>query len=151
MLAAGEGDRVELVEEEHAGREVARLQERVVQVPLADAEVRVEDLLDADIGERQAAFARRRTRKQRLPAARRPEEQHPAADAALVLLVEVVPLEREDDGAVDRLLDLLEPADVREHYGRPGVEPQLRRALVVGVPDELHHLLETEAGVDLAL
>src|SRR2546423_9324074 len=90
MLPPRERDRVELVEEDNARREPARLDERVVQVALADPEIRVEDLLDADVRERQAAFAGSGTREQRLPATRWPEEEHPAARSPLVLLVEVV-------------------------------------------------------------
>ena len=141
MLAPGEGDRVQLVEEEHAGRESARLNEGVVEVPLADTEVRIEDLLDPYVRERQAAFARGRAREQRLPAAGRPEEQHAPAGPALVLLVEVVALEREDDRAVNRLLDVLEAADLCERHAGLRVEPELRCPLLVGVFDELHHLL----------
>src|SRR5919204_2490597 len=112
MLAAGEGDRVELVEEEHAGREVARLQEGVVQVPLADAVERIEDLLDPDVREGKPALSRCRPCEQRLAATWRAEEEDTSARASLVLLVQIAPLERKDDGAVDRLLDVFEPADV---------------------------------------
>src|SRR5919197_3110030 len=100
MLATRERDRVELVEEENARREPPRLHERVVEVALADAVVRIEDVLDAHVRERQPALTCGRARKQRLAAAGRSEQQHAAAGAAPVLLVQVLPLERKDDRAV---------------------------------------------------
>ncbi len=52
VLAPGKRDRVKLVEKENARSEPARLHERVMQIALADAEVRIEDLLDPDVRER---------------------------------------------------------------------------------------------------
>ena len=75
VLPAREADRVELVEEEDAGRELPRLHEGVVQVPLGDAEVGIEDLLDPDVREGEAALAGRGPREHGLAAAGRAEEE----------------------------------------------------------------------------
>src|SRR2546423_7138924 len=100
MLPPREGDRVELVEEDNARREPARLDERVVQVALADAEKRVEDLLDADVRERQAALAGGGPREQRLSPNPPPGEQHPPAPPTRVLLLDVLTPAGEDHLAV---------------------------------------------------
>src|SRR2546423_2378872 len=54
MLPPRERDRVELVEEDNARREPARLDERVVQVALALAQRRAYTHLDADVADRHA-------------------------------------------------------------------------------------------------
>ena len=71
--AALKGDRVELVREQHAGRDLPRLREGNVQAALAHAEERVEDLFDSHVRKRQAAFSCSRTRKESLAAAGGPE------------------------------------------------------------------------------
>ena len=156
MLAPRKGDRVELVEEEHARCEAARLNEGIVQVRFAHAEVRVEDLFDAHVREREPALAGGRPREQRLAAARRAEQQHAAASGALVPLVEVVALKREDDRALDRLFHILQPAHVGKRDGRLGVQFELwplRHAFLVdaATANDLDHALQTEALVDLVL
>ena len=113
-----------------------------MEVALAHAAVGVEDLLDPDVRERQAACARGRAREHRLPAAGRAEEEHAAAGSALVLLVEVGALKRQDDRPVDGLLDVVEPADVREADGRLRVELELRREWRAVLADALLHDLD---------
>src|SRR6266508_833688 len=149
--AAGESDGIELVEKEDAWRRAPCLLEDVVQVSLADSYERIEDFLDPDVRERQAAFRRSRPREQGLAAARRAVEKDPASSATTVAFVEVSSLERENDGAVNGLLDVLEPSDVIE--GRRPTRFELhccRVAVGPFVARDLHDSFETERGVDLA-
>ncbi len=126
-----------------------------MQVGLADAEVRIQNLFDSNVRERQAALAGSRPRKQRLPAAGRSEEQHPSACAAVVLLVQVVTLEREDDRSVDRLLHVVEAADIGEGNGRLRVELELwlfsKPALVDALLHDTDELLQPQRLVQLLL
>ncbi len=73
---------VDLIEEEHAWREQTSALERLVQVALADTEVRVDHILDADVEERQSALSRGGAGQQRLPAAGWPVQQHSSTGAA---------------------------------------------------------------------
>ena len=85
MLAACKRDRVELVKEEDARRVLPGPHECLMEVALARADVRIENLLDADVRERQPALAGRRASDERFAAPRRPK-QHPSAGTTLVLL-----------------------------------------------------------------
>jgi hypothetical protein len=122
LLAARVRERVELVEEQHAGGAEPRLLEGLVEVALAEAQVRIQHVLDPHVEEREPTLAGGRAGEQGLAAAGRAVEHHAAARAAPVLQVEVGSLERQDDRAVDRLLGVVEAADVGEGHLRLGVE-----------------------------
>jgi hypothetical protein len=71
LLSPGEGDRVELVDEEDARGACACLLEGVVEVLLAASDEGVEDVFDSDVEERESALARRGAGEQSLAAAGR--------------------------------------------------------------------------------
>src|SRR5207247_6617749 len=150
VLSPREADRVDLVQEEDARGRAARLLEDVVEVLLADPDEGVEDLLDAHVREREPTLRGRRPGEERLATARRAVEKHAAAGLPAVALVQIGPLEREDDRTVDGLLDILEAAHVRESGRAAGFElDEGRGAVGTGVTGGLRHSLEPEGSVDL--
>src|SRR5262245_12713543 len=76
--------RVDLVEEEHAGRVAARRLKYLAEVPLALADPHVEYVGQADGDELRAQFARRGPRDVSLAAARRAVKQQPPAQRLTV-------------------------------------------------------------------
>merc|ERR1719231_2021919 len=110
--AALPGDRVDLVEEEHAGRRLARLVEDLAHVRLGLAEPHREQLRTLDADEVRLALVRNRLGEERLAAPGRAVEEHALArgHAKLLELLRVL------DGVLHNLLELaldaLQAADV---------------------------------------
>ena len=88
-LDADLAERVELVDEDDAGRLGVRLREQVAHARRADADEHLHELGAAEAEERHLRFAGDGARQQRLAGAGRPDEQHAlrnaAADARVLL------------------------------------------------------------------
>src|SRR5207247_6738388 len=81
----------------------------------------------------------------------RAEEVNAAAGPPAVLLVQLGLAEREDDRAVDRLLDLLEAADVVERRRLAPLDLDRRCSRIRRRPRDADDGLDAELLVDLAL
>ena len=113
--AAMAADRVDLVDEDDAGRVLLALLEQVADAARADADEHLDEVRAADREERHAGLAGDRAREQRLAGARRAHHQDalrdPAAEARELLRV----LEERDD-LLDLVLGFLDAGDVLERH-----------------------------------
>ena len=101
--AAVAADRVDLVDEDDAGRVLLGLLEQVAHARGADADEHLDEVRAADAEERDARLAGDGTRQQRLAGAGRAVQQHALGDAGAELL--------ELLGVLEELLDLVQLLD----------------------------------------
>ena len=111
--AAMAADRVDLVDEDDAGRVLLRLLEHVAHARGADADEHLDEVGTGDREERHLGFAGDGARQQRLAGAGRADHQHAARDLAAELLELGRVLEEVDDLA-DFFLRLVDAGDVGE-------------------------------------
>ena len=116
--AARAAHRVELVDEDDAGRHLARLLEQIAHARGADADEHLDELGARDREEPDARLARDRAREQRLAGARGPDQQHAARQARAEHAVALGVLQELDD-LLQLGLGLVDAGDVGE--GRLGV------------------------------
>ena len=125
VAAAAAADRVELVDEDDAGRVTARVPEQLADARRADARVHLDEVRAAGEQERRFRLAGDRSREQRLAGARRADEQHafrnPAADGG-----EALGLAQEIDDLLHLLLRFVDAGHVLEGHGRRFVDPASR-------------------------
>ena len=105
------------------------LREGVVQVAFRDAEVGVDDVLDAHDEEGQAALAGQAARQHRFAAAGRSVQQDAAAGGSLVLGVQVRSALRQHHHAVQHLLHVGQASDVGEGQTRWGGQEAVARLI----------------------
>ena len=129
--AAMTADRVDLVDEDDAGRVLLRLVEHVAHARGADADEHLDEVRTGDREERHLGFAGDRAREQRLAGAGRADHQHAARDLAAEALELGRVLEEVDDLA-DFLLRLVDAGDVGEGDGDLVLVQQPRAALAEG-------------------
>ena len=126
-LDADLAERVELVDEDDAGRLGLGLREQIADARGADADEHLDELRAAQAEERHLRFAGDRAREQRLAGARRADEQHalrnPAADARVLLRG----LQELDD-LPQLLFRLVDAGDVAEPHLHVVVGVDLRAA-----------------------
>jgi len=113
-VAALQPERVDLVEEEHAGGRAAGGLEDLVEVALALAEPHVEDLVEADAEEASPQLAGDRAGKEGLAAPRGAVEQQAAPERLPVHLAELRVAQGTEERGLEAALDLVEAADVGE-------------------------------------
>ena len=123
VVAAGDGhaaalaDGVQLVDEDDAGRLLARLLEQVAHARGAHAHEHLHEVGAVEAEEGDLGLACHRPRQQRLAGARRPDQQHALGDLAADLDVAIGILE-EVDHLLQLGLGLVRAGDVREvHAG----------------------------------
>ena len=134
--AAMAADRVELVDEDDAGRRLLGLLEQVAHTAGADADEHLDEVGAGDREERDPGLAGDRAGEQRLAGAGRPVEQHALGDARAERL--------EAPRVGQELLDLLQLLDRLVHAGHvlEADLGQIRRQPVRLVLTEAHHLAE---------
>ena len=120
VVAAGHGaeaarpaERVQLVDEDDAGRHLARLLEQVAHARGADADEHLDELGAADRQERDARLAGDRAREQGLAGAGRTDQEHAARQARPEHAVALGVLQEVDD-LLELGLGLVDPGDVGE-------------------------------------
>ena len=111
--AARAAHRVELVDEDDAGRHLARLLEQVAHARGADADEHLDELGARDREEGDARLAGDRARQQRLAGAGRADQQHAARQARAQHAVALGVLQEIDD-LLDLGLGLVDAGDVGE-------------------------------------
>ena len=111
--AALAADRVDLVDEDDAGRVLLRLLEHVAHARRADADEHLDEVGARDREERHLGLAGDRLGEQRLAGAGRADHQHAARDAAAELL-ELLRVAQEVDQLLDLFLGLVAAGDVGE-------------------------------------
>ncbi len=109
--AAMPADRVDLVDEDDAGRVFLALLEHVAHPAGADADEHLDKVGARDREERHVGFAGDGPRQQGLAGARRPDQQHALGDLAAEALKFLRVLEVLDD-LLELLLGLVDPGDV---------------------------------------
>ena len=119
-LDARLAERVELVDEDDAGRLGFGLLEQVADARRADADEHLDELRSAEAEERHLRLAGDGSREQRLAGARRPDEQHALGNAAA------------DGGVLPRVLEELDNflaarLPLRRRPPRPRTSPSRRR------------------------
>jgi hypothetical protein len=114
-LDARAPERVELVDEDDAGRFGFRLLEEVAHAGGADADEHLDELGPAHAEEGNLGFARDRSRQQRLAGARRADQQHAFRDTAAERRVLLRVLQELDD-LLQLLLGLVHACHVREAH-----------------------------------
>ena len=138
--AAGAAQRVELVDEDDAGRLLPRLLEQVAHPRGADPDEHLDEFRAVDREERHARLAGDGARQQRLAGAGRADQQHafrhPAAEPAVAHRVL-----QEGDDLLQFGLGLVDPGDVGE--GRLGVGLDIDLGLAAA---DRHQPAETPAG-----
>jgi hypothetical protein len=112
-------ERVDLVEEQHAGRVPARRLEQVVQVALGAADPHVQHVGDRQRDERRAHLARHGPGQECLAAAGRAVEQQAAAQALAEQRTQLGVAQWPQERHLEALLDLLHAAHVGERDRRP--------------------------------
>ena len=138
--AAMAADRVDLVDEDDAGRVLLALLEQVADARRADADEHLDEVRAADGEERNVRFAGDRAGQERLAGSRRPHQQDALRNAAAELL-ELLRLAQEVDDLLQLVLRLVDAGDVLERDLLLGARRQLRLALAERqglVPAALH-------------
>ena len=119
VVAAGDGDAaaladgIQLVDEDDAGRLLARLLEQVAHPRRADAHEHLHEVGAVEAEEGHPRLAGHRARQQRLAGAGRPHQQYPLGDLAADLDVALRALE-EVDHLLQLRLGFVGPGDVGE-------------------------------------
>ena len=126
--AAMTADRVDLVDEDDAGRVLLALLEQVADARRADADEHLDEVGAADREERHVRFAGDRAREQRLAGSRRAHQQHALRNAAAELL-ELLRLLEELDDLLELALRFFHAGDVAERHLLLRGRGQLRLAL----------------------
>ena len=126
--AAMAADRVDLVDEDDAGRVLLRLLEHVAHAGRADADEHLDEVGAGDGEERHVGFAGDGAREQRLAGAGRADQQHAARDAPAELL-ELLRIAQELDDLLQILLRLVDAGDVVEGDAAMALGEQLRLGL----------------------
>ena len=148
--AALAADRVDLVDEDDAGRVALRLVEEVADAAGADADEHLDELGAGDAEEGHAGLAGDGPGQQRLAGSRRAHEQHAARDARAER-VELLGVLEELDDLLELRLGLVDARHVGERHDRLVAEehpgPALAEAhrLVVGALGLAHHEEEEAA------
>ena len=138
--AAVTADRVDLVDEDDAGRVLLALLEQVADARRADADEHLDEVGAADREERHVRLAGDRAGEQRLARSGRSHQQDALGDAATELL-ELLRLAQEVDDLLQFFLGLVHAGDVLERHLLLGARRQLRLALAERqrlVPAALH-------------
>ena len=122
-------DRVDLVDEDDAGRVLLRLLEHVTHPARADADEHFDEVGARNGEERHIGFARHRARGQGLAGAWRADQQHAARNPPAELL-EFLRVTQEFDNLLQVLLGLVDAGDVLERHPplRLGQELRFRLA-----------------------
>ena len=145
---AASSQRVELVDENDAGRGLARLLEQVAHPRGADADEHLDEFGAGNGKERHAGFARHRLRQQRLAGARRTDQEnafrHPRAQPAVGLRVA-----QKGDQLLQLEFRFVDAGDVLERHLGVGLDIDLgarfadrhqpAKALLVGDATEQEH------------
>ena len=126
--AAMAADRVDLVDEDDAGRVLLALLEQVADARGADADEHLDEVGAADREERHVGFAGDRAREQRLAGSGRAHQQHALRNAAAELL-ELLRLLEELDDFLELFLRFVDAGDVLERHLLLRARRQLRLAL----------------------
>ena len=126
--AAVAADRVDLVDEDDAGRVLLGLLEHVAHARRADADEHLDEVGARNGEERHVGLARDRAREQRLAGAGRPDQQHAARNAAAEPL-ELAGIAQELDDLLEILLGLVDAGDVLEGDAAVRLGQQLGAAL----------------------
>ena len=113
--AAVTTDRVDLVDEDDAGRVLLALLEEVADAARADADEHLDEVRAGDAEERNARFARDGAREERLAGARRAHHEDALGDATAEAL-ELLRVLEEGDDLFDLVLRLFDAGDVREGH-----------------------------------
>ena len=111
--AAMAADRVDLVDEDDAGRVLLRLLEHVAHARRADADEHLDEVGAGDGEERHVGLAGDGAGEQRLAGAGRPDQEHAARDAAAEAL-ELLRVAQELDDLLQVFLGLVDAGDVLE-------------------------------------
>ena len=111
--AAVAADRVDLVDEDDAGRVLLALLEEVAHAGGADADEHLDEVRAGDREERHAGLAGDRAREQRLAGAGRAHQQHALRDAAAEAR-ELLRVLEEGDDLLELVLGLVDAGDVGE-------------------------------------
>ena len=122
--AAMAADRVDLVDEDDAGRVLLGLLEHVAHAARADADEHLDEVGARDREERHVGFAGDGARNQRLAGAGRADQQHAARDLAAEAL-ELSGIAQEVDDLLQILLGLVHARDVLEGDAAMGLGQQL--------------------------
>ncbi len=126
--AAVATDRVDLVDEDDAGRVLLRLLEHVAHARGADADEHLDEVRARNGEERHVRFARDRARQQRLAGPGRADQQHAARDAPAEPL-EFSGITQEFDDLLQVLLGLVDAGHVLEGDAAVGFGQKLGPAL----------------------
>ena len=126
--AAMTADRVDLVDEDDAGRVLLALLEQVAHARRADADEHLDEVGAADREERHVRFTGDRAREQGLAGSRRAHQQHALRNAAAELLEFLRFLEELDD-LLELALRFFRARDVAERHLLLRGRGQLRLAL----------------------
>src|SRR6187431_1658648 len=121
-------DRVDLVDEDDAGRVLLALLEQVADARGADADEHLDEVRARNREERDVGLAGDGAGEQRLAGAGRAHEQHALGDAATELL-ELLRLLQELDDLLELFLRLVDTGDVLERHLLLRARGQLRAAL----------------------
>ena len=122
--AAMAADRVDLVDEDDAGRVLLRLLEHVADAARADADEHLDEVGAGDGEERHVGLAGDGAGEQRLAGAGRADQQHAARDAAAEAL-ELLRVAQELDDLLEVFLGLVDAGDVLEGDAAMGLGQQL--------------------------
>ncbi len=122
--AAMATDRVDLVDEDDAGRILLRLLEHVADAARADADEHLDEVRAGDGEERNVGLAGDGAGEQRLAGAGRPDEEHAARDAPAEPL-ELLRVAQELDDLLEVFLGLVDAGDVLEGDAAMGLGEEL--------------------------
>ena len=126
--AAMTADRVDLVDEDDAGRVLLRLLEHVAHAAGADADEHFDEVRARDGEEGHVRLARNGAGEQRLAGAGRSDQQHAARNAAAEAL-ELLRIAQEFDDLLQILLRLVDAGDILEGDAPLRLRQQLRLRL----------------------
>ena len=126
--AAMAADRVDLVDEDDAGRVLLRLLEHVAHARRADADEHLDEVGAGDGEERHVGLAGDGARQKRLAGAGRADQQHAARDAPAQPL-ELLRVAQELDDLLEVFLGLVDAGDVLEGDAAVRLGEQLRLRL----------------------
>ncbi len=130
-------DRVDLVDEDDARRVLLALAEQIPDTACADTDEHLDEVRARDREERNSGLARDRAREQRLPRARRADQQHTLRDPSAQAR-ELLRVAQERDDLFELRLGFLDARDVREGHALRVLREQLRARLA-----EAHRLATT--------